>query len=506
MATAVTDRLVVTSPATGALAGEVECFGTADVRETVAAARVAGERWHALGFEGRARVLRSARRMLADRAEEAIEVVVSETGKAWEDAQSAEVTFGLLALGFWAGRAEGFLREERRRMRSPLGLGRRASVSYVPYGVVGVISPWNYPLALPLADSLPALMAGNAVVVKPSELTPLSSLWIADLLREAGLPEGVFTVAPGMADVARALIDAADMIAFTGSSATGAKVMERAARTLTPVNLELGGKDAAIVFADADLERAAERCIYYGMLNSGQTCLSIERIYVESSVYDRMLGLLAERVARLRQGPPRGPGTVEVGAMASPTQHRIVSEHLDDALAGGARVLVGGGRGEGEQRFHPPTLLAGVTDSMRCMREETFGPLLPVASFATEAEVIARVNDSEYGLAATVFTADDDRWRRLAVAIEAGTVSRNDPVAHFALMELPMGGWKSSGLGVRHGREGIRKFCRAKTIVELRHGLPREPHLHPFTKRRTTLLLGALKKGFGSRIRRRRNS
>ncbi len=389
MVSSVGERLVITSPATGAVVGEADCSDPAAMPATVDAAREAGRDWEAMGFAGRTRVLLSARRLLAERAESAIATIVAETGKPWEDAQSAELTFGLLALGFWARRAEGFLCERGRRIRSPLGLGRSASVAYSPCGVVGVISPWNYPLALPLADALPALMAGNAVVVKPSELTPLSSIWIEGLFADAGMPPGVFSVAAGDAEVAAALIDAVDMVAFTGSSATGAKVMERAARTLTPVNLELGGKDAAIVFADADLGRAADRCVYYGMLNSGQTCLSVERVFVEEPVHDRFLALLADRVRLLRQGPPGGPGSVEIGAMAAPGQHRIVTEHVEEALAAGARVVVGGpgGGAPGEERFHRPTVLADVADEMRCMREGTFGPLLPVARFSTEEEV-----------------------------------------------------------------------------------------------------------------------
>lgn len=501
------DRLVVTSPATGAVAGEVGLSAPAEVGGAVATAREAAREWDALGFDGRARVLLSARRLLAERAEAAIGTIVAETGKSWEDAQSAEVTFGLLAMGFWARRAEGFLREERRHVRWPLGFGRSASVAHSPYGVVGIISPWNYPMALPLADSLPALMAGNSVALKPSELTPMSSFWIRDLLEDAGMPPGVFTVLAGGAELAGELIDAVDMVAFTGSSATGAKVMERAARTLTPVNLELGGKDAAIVFADADLERAADRCVYYGMLNSGQTCLSVERLYVEDRVHDRFLELIAERVRRLRQGPPGGPGSIEVGAMAAPSQHRLVTEHVEEALAAGARLVVGGpgGGSPGDERFHRPTVLADVEDEMRCMREETFGPLLPVARFSAEEEVLRRVNDSSYGLAATIFTADRDRWRRLAAGVEAGTVSLNEPVAHFALMDLPMNGWKESGLGARHGREGIRKFCRAKTIVESRSGPALEPHLYPFSRWRTRAILTAFRTFFrgGSRISRR---
>src|ERR1700742_4219430 len=276
-----TGDIAVENPATGQVIAHVPDLGAEAVADMVRRARAAQPAWEALGFEGRGRVLRRAQRWLTDNSDRVVETIVSETGKAWEDAHAPEVGYGAQAFGFWAKHAPEYLADERVRSSSIFVAGKRLVLRYRPIGVVGVIGPWNFPLTNSFGDCIPALAAGNSVILKPSEITPLTSLLLAEGLRECGLPEDVFQVATGRGPTGEALIDAVDMIMFTGSTPTGRKVMTRAAQTLTPVALELGGKDPMIVLSDADLERAANAAVYYSMLNTGQTCISIERVYVE---------------------------------------------------------------------------------------------------------------------------------------------------------------------------------------------------------------------------------
>ena len=343
-------------------------------------------------------------RWVVDNADRIARTIVGETGKAYEDAMLAEVMYGAAAFGFWAKRAPRWVGDRRVRSSAPAVLGKRLLVRYEPLGVVGVIGPWNYPLTNSFGDAIPALAAGNAVILKPSEHTPMTSLLLAEGLAASGVPDGVFAVATGAGPTAEALVDLVDMVQFTGSTATGRAVAVRAAERLIPVSLELGGKDPMIVLADADLGRAANAAVYYAMQNAGQTCISVERVYVEDAVHDEFVRLLAERVASLRQGDPRGgPGTVDVGAMTTPAQVDLVAEHVRDAVTRGATVVAGGER---DGAFFPPTVLTDVDHSMLAMREETFGPTLPVMRVRDAEEAIRLANDSDYGLAASVFTGD----------------------------------------------------------------------------------------------------
>jgi acyl-CoA reductase-like NAD-dependent aldehyde dehydrogenase len=280
-----------------------------------------------------------------------------------------------------------------------------------------------------------------------------------------------------------------DMVMFTGSTATGKKVMERAARTLTPVSLELGGKDPMIVLADADLERAANAATYYSMQNGGQTCISVERVYVEAPIYDEFVTRVTEKVRSLRQGAPAGPGSVDVGAVTFPRQLEIVSEHVDAAREAGATVLTGGHARTDGGRFYEPTVLVDVDHSMTCMTEETFGPTLPIMRVADAEEAVRLANDSPYGLAASVWTRDAARGEALARRIEAGAVCVNDAQLHYLALELPMGGWKASGLGSRHGAGGIRKYTRQQSLLVTRVAPKRDLHMFPY-KAATTGLLG----------------
>src|SRR4051794_28382914 len=295
------EEIPVDNPATGQVIGTVPDLSADQVKEIVARARAVQPAWEALGFDGRGRVMRRAQKWVLDNAQRVMDTIVSETGKTYEDAQLAEISYGASAFGFWAKNAGKYLADEKVKSASPMLLGRKLISRYRPLGVIGVIGPWNYPLTNSFGDCIPALMAGNAVVLKPSEITPLTSLLMAEALRECGITEHVFQVATGRGETGAALVDEVDMIMFTGSTRTGKRVMERAAQTLTPVSLELGGKDPMIVLADADIERAANAAAYYSMQNGGQTCISVERVYVEAPVYDEFVQKVSEKVRALRQ-------------------------------------------------------------------------------------------------------------------------------------------------------------------------------------------------------------
>ncbi len=488
------DRLAVLDPASGAQLDELPLADADDVRAAVARGRAAQPGWAAVGPAERARVLRRARGWLLANAERVVDSIVAETGKTREDARIAELSYTLAALGFWARKGPGWLRERRTRSANRFLLGKRLYVGYRPRGVVGVIGPWNFPLTNSFGDCIPALLAGNAVLLKPSEETPLTSLLMAEMLRASGLPEDVFQVVVGAGDAGAALVDEVDQVMFTGSTATGRRIAEQAARRLIPVGLELGGNDPMIVLADADLERAANGAASYAMFNAGQTCIAIERAYVEDAVHDRFVALLTERVAALRCGPSTGTADTDVGAITSPAQLETIERHVADAVLHGARVLTGGARVPGPGRFYAPTVLADCDHGMEVMREETFGPVLPVMRVADADEAVRLANDSPYGLQASVWTRNVRRGRAIARRLQAGGVSVNDAIVLYTALEAPMGGVKDSGLGVRHGGpDGLRKYCVPQSLLVtpgrwLRHEL----NMYPNTARRSALMRRAI--------------
>jgi acyl-CoA reductase-like NAD-dependent aldehyde dehydrogenase len=493
-----TTSIDVENPATGQVIASIPIVQPEEVAELAARARRAQPGWEALGCEGRAAVMRRCQKWVSDNTQRVVETIVSETGKTYEDALVAEIGYAEAAFRFWAKNAERYLADERVRSASPFVKGRKLIVRYAPVGVVGVIGPWNYPLSNSFGDCVPALMAGNAVLLKPSEVTPLTSLLMAEMLRECGLPEDVYQVVPGYGETGQALIDEVDFVMFTGSTATGKKVMERAARTLTPVSLELGGKDPMIVCADAQLERAANAAVHYSMQNAGQTCISTERVYVEEPVYDEFVRLVTDRVRGLRQGVPGGPGSTDLGAVINPPQSDIVERHFKDAVEHGARVLAGGGRRDDNGHYFEPTVLVDVDHSMACMREETFGPTLPIMKVRDAEEAVRLANDSPYGLQASVWTKDAAKGERLARRIEAGAVTVNDAQVNYVALELPMGGWKESGLGTRHGADGIRKYTKKQSVLVTSFApMKKDLHMMPYTPRRTRFLSRLLKLVYG---------
>jgi acyl-CoA reductase-like NAD-dependent aldehyde dehydrogenase len=490
--------LKVENPATGQTITSVPLLDAGAVARLAERARQAQPAWEQLGFEGRARVMRRAQKWMVDNVERIIDVVVSESGKTYEDAQLADYGYTVGALGFWAKQAEGYLEDEHvPSWNNPVVAGKRLIIRYAPIGIVGVIGPWNYPIANSFGDCIPAMMAGNSVILKPSEVTPLSSLLMAEMMRESGLPDGVFQVATGDGSTGAALIEHVDCLMFTGSTRTGRAVMRAAADQLIPCYLELGGKDPMIVCADANLDRAANAAAYYSMNNGGQVCISVERVYVEDSVYEEFVHKVTDNVRSLRQGPAGEAGSVDVGAATFPPQIEIVEEHVRDAMRKGAKVLVGGHRRAGDGRFFEPTVLVDVDHSMKIMTDETFGPTLPIMRVSDAEEALRLANDTDYGLQASVWTSDVQRGEALARRVEAGVVCVNDAQVNYSALNLPMGGWKSSGLGTRHGVGGIRKYTKTQSLLVTKLAPKRDLHMFPYTRRRTKTLQRMLRFLYG---------
>ncbi len=476
----------VLNPATDAKITEVEVDSPSRVADVVARVRANQPEWEALGIEGRYRWLGQLRDWMFDNEQRLLDVLQAETGKVRGDTAS-ETMYVSGLINFYGRNAAKYIGEETVRPHSPLVASKKLVVQYRPHPVVGVISPWNFPLSMALGDSVPALQAGAAVVIKPSEFTPLSLIEVIKAWKEElGAPD-IFDCVQGTGATGEALIDAVDCVQFTGSDRTGRKVMARAAETLTPVSLELGGKDPMIVLSDADLDRAANAAAWGGMVNSGQLCLSVERVYVEEPVYDEFVTKLTAAVGRLRQGADGRSPECDVGAMTSPTQSAIVEDHVEDALAKGARALTGGRRAEGPGDYFEPTVLVDVDHSMKVMRDETFGPVIGVMKVDDDEEALRHANDTRYGLGASVF-GERARAERIARRVEAGSVNVNDVIINMAAMGVPMGGWKQSGIGVRHGEYGIKKYCRAESIVITRFAGKREPTWYPYTRSRFGLL------------------
>jgi succinate-semialdehyde dehydrogenase/glutarate-semialdehyde dehydrogenase len=369
------------------------------------------------------------------------------------------------ATRFLIENAFAILREEKLTHGNLAMKTKSGRILREPYGVVGIISPWNYPFSIPATEALAALVAGNAVVLKPSELTPLIALELQALLREAGVPDDIFQVLPGDGETGAALVRSEiSKLIFTGSVTTGRRIAQVAAERLLPVVLELGGKDPMIVLEDADIDVASSGAVWGAFMNAGQTCLSVERCYVHQSLYSVFLEACAEKVRKLRVGNGMDPAS-EIGPMIHERQVRVVETQIEDAKQRGARVLVGGTRlRELGPTFFAPTVLADVDHNMRVMQEETFGPVLPVTPFREETEAVRRANDSDFGLAASIWTRDRARGERLARQINAGTVMVNDAVSCFSISEAPHGGVKASGLGRTHGRWGLEEMARVKYV------------------------------------------
>lgn len=479
------EKIAVCNPATGEKIAEINVSTADEVQMAAARARIAQKAWEGFDFQTRARVLCRFRDLLIDHKEDIADTLTAESGKPRIEAYGNELFYVCDAIGFWAKSAARYLKPQR--IRPHLLKSKKVFSIHSPIGVVGIISPWNFPLVLTIGEAVPALMAGNAVLIKPSELTPLTACLGVGLALEAGLPANLLQAVPGYGETAEALIDCADMISFTGSVETGKRVARRAAGRLIPVSLELGGKDPMIVLKDADLERAANACVWGALMNSGQACTSIERVYVEEPVYGDFTDRVVKKVRALRQGT--GQDDVELGCMTSEKQLAIVESQVRQAVMKGSKLLTGGRRlPHSNGLYFEPTVMIDVDHEMEIMREETFGPVIPIMKVKDLDEALMLANDSRYGLDSSVFTRDARKGWEVAEKIRGGSVCINDSLVNFVIPDAPMGGIKDSGLGRRHGAEGIRKYCHQKTILKDRLGLKSEFNWFPTSKRKVEIL------------------
>jgi succinate-semialdehyde dehydrogenase/glutarate-semialdehyde dehydrogenase len=451
------------NPASGERIGSVPTTHPKDVQRVVEDVAEVQPFWAQLRLEDRARYMRRTAQVIIDHLDTLTSLLTREQGKPRAEAYSMELVPTVDALHWIADHGPKILGDEKIRYTQPFFLGKRSFFSYEPLGVVGVISPWNYPWSIPFGEVAMALMAGNGVVLKPADLTPVIGQRIQDVFDRAGLPDGIVRTVHGGGEVGAALVESSvAKVFFTGSVATGRKVGVKCAERMKGSVLELGGKDAQIVLADANIEHAVAGCLWGGFANAGQTCSGIERVYVVREVADRFIEGVVEGAKALRVGEPAN-WNVDVGPMVSEAQYEIVNELVEDALAAGAQMLCGGP--VEPPRFYAPAVLTGVTHEMRIMREEVFGPVVPIVTVSSEEEAIALANDSEFGLGASVWTLDRAKGERIARRLEAGTVWINDHMYSHGAFQCSWGGVKNSGLGRSHSKFGLYECVNVKHVA-----------------------------------------
>ncbi len=455
-------QIEVRNPATGEIAGQVEVATTTVIREAVARARQAQERWKQRSFSERDRVVRRFHDLILNGREQILDTIQSETGKARRDALAEIITVAGTAR-YYLAHAARHLRERKRRGAVPAITS--AELVYKPHGVVGLITPWNYPFLLAIGDALPALLAGNAAVIKPSELTPLSALLARNLLIEAGLDPDLAPVVNGSGETGAELIRHVDYVGFTGGTVTGRKVAIAAAERLIPFSLELGGKNPMVVLQGAPLEDAATGLIAGAFSNSGQTCISIERVYVQDSVFEAFARQVVEKASRMRMGWSKS-WDIDMGSMISREHARKVCDRVRLAVDGGARILAGSASpSELGPSFVQPVILTGAGDDLPISRDETFGPVVALYPVRSADEAIARANDSNFGLNASVWAGGAAQAREVARRLETGSAGINSTLLIYNSFDVPMGGVKQSGIGRRHGEHGILRYTQAQSIV-----------------------------------------
>ncbi|MFJ6540264.1 succinic semialdehyde dehydrogenase [Streptomyces sp. NPDC091385] len=492
-------RVTTTAPYTGAPLADLPVSVPADVEDAFARARIAQRAWGATPLSRRKQILLRFHDLVLARQEEALDLMQAENGKTRRDAFLEVVDIAIVSR-YYARNGARYLAPKRRRGAIPL-LTHTTELRH-PKGVVAVVSPWNYPLSMAASDAIAALMAGNAVVQKPDTQTALTALWSLELMREAGLPSGVWQMVIGRgSSIGGALMAGADYMMFTGSTASGRKIARDAGERLIGASLELGGKNAMLVLDDADIEKAADGAVAACFPSAGQLCVSVERLYVAESVHDQFVDAFVARAKRLKVGGAYDFGC-DVGSLTTPAQLKTVTEHVDDAVAKGAKVLAGGrARPDLGPLFYEPTILAGVTPDMTLYEHETFGPVVSVYPVRDDSEAIARANATPYGLNASVWSRSSSRGRAVAARLHAGTVNVNEAfAAAWGSVDAPMGGMGDSGLGRRHGAEGILKYTEAQTVAHQRvQGFTPPKSIPPETW--AALLTGALKvlKVIGSR-------
>lgn len=497
-------RLRIKSPVTLEPIGEFDVQSAGDVAQAVERARAAQPEWAERSVEERAHVLKRALAVLLRRQDEVIDTVLRETGKARGEAIQMEVFAACDALGFYAKRAPRLLRPEKRQLHGVMRFVKRLKVHYRPLGVVGIITPWNGPFILSFNPTAQALVAGNAVVLKPSEVTPFSGALVGEIFAEAGLPDDVLQVLLGDGETGAALAESpVDKVAFTGSVATGRKVAAACAARLVPCTLELGGKDPMIVCADSDVESAAAGALAGAFMNTGQYCCGTERVYVVDEIADDFIEAVTRRASQLRQG---ADGEFDVGAIFWDKQLDIVERHVDEAIEKGAKVLVGGRRNPDlDGLFYEPTVLTDVTHDMAVMRDETFGPVVPIMRVRDEQEALRLANDSRYGLSATVWTKDPHKATELALKLQAGGVCVNDMTVTYGCQEAPFGGVRDSGIGQVNGEQGLKGYCHALPVISDRLSGRASQSFYPYGVKKDATLQRMIRLLWGTSIGRMLN-
>ncbi len=492
-------RLGIRSPATRERVGEIVVSRREEVEAAVAKARDAQREWARVPIAERARIVRSAIDILVERRQEVVETIINETGKTRLEALMMEIVPGCDYLNFWSQRAVRELSDEKRKLHGYLRPVKKLIMHYRPLGVVGVITPWNGPFSLAINPTTQAVLAGNAVILKPSEVAPYSGDWAIKLLREAGVPEGVVQTVHGDGETGGALVNGGvQKISFTGSVSTGKKIAAACAEQLIPYSLELGGKDAMIVCADADLERAAGGAVFNSMLNSGHVCMGVERVYVVESVADEFEERVANIVRELRYG---AGDDVDVGAVFWDRQLPIIERHIEDAKRKGAEIVVGGEADTSKGLFYKPTFVRNVNHSMELMREETFGPIVSVMRVKDEEEAIRLANDSHYGLSGSVWTRDIQKGIEIAKRMETGSVIINDASMAYGAPEAPFGGVKDSGVGHVNGLGALRSYTHQQPIIIHRWAQKRERVWYPHTPKTIEEIDGMIRIIYGTALK-----
>ena len=460
-------RLDVTTAATGEDIGQIRTASPVDVAEAAAAARQAQIRWAATSVAQRAQVIKRFAALVLERQDEILDIIQLENGKARRHAFEEILDVGQVCR-YYASTARALMTPHRRRGALPV-LTRTWEYHH-PKGLVAVIAPWNYPLSLGISDAIPALLAGNAVLIKPDEQTPFSTLWCAELLAAAGLPEHVFSVLTGLGpDIGEPLIAASDVLMFTGSTRVGKQLAVTAAARLIDYSMELGGKNAMLVLDDADIERTLDGAARACFANTGQLCISMERMYINTAVWDEFVPRFVTKTRNLTLGHALDY-RFDIGSLISPRQLDTVVRHVDDAVAKGATVLAGGtARPDLGPAFYEPTILTDTTPTMTVFADETFGPVVSLYRVENDEEAISAANASSYGLSFSVWTRDSGRGREVATQLQAGNVNINEGyAAAWGSLDVPMGGWKNSGSGTRHGAHGLLKYTDTQNIAEQR--------------------------------------